>query len=617
MRATRYLLKSLAGEYLARSWGRQSGSSLDLTKSYQLLAATALAIWFVVADCRWAPAIDLEFLDGEVKGAFDTRVAIGTTIRVSDRDKNLVGIANGGKAYSVNGDDGNLNYDKGDLASLAAKVTHELELNWRNFSLFGRVFYFYDFAIMNLSSERTPQTDRAKSLAGRDFKLLDLYGTGDFELGNRSLTVRLGQQVINWGESTFIANGINAINPFDLTKLRVAGAEIRDALVPTPALDMNLVMNNKWSMEGFYRFAWDKTTLDPRGTFFSTSDAITPGSRFVVFGSGSFPDNPPLPGTFQPKVRDQRARDQGQFGFALRYFEPALNSTEFGLYYERYHSNLPVVGTNRVTTVGAPGTGSYFSEFPEDIDLLGSSFNTNVQMGTTSLALQGELSYRFNQPLQIDDAELSVAGLDLCGIPSGSGVFESQLDRNGSALGCGYAPGEKIDGFRRKNVLQAQATATYVPDPTLGANQVALIAEVGGTYVPSLPSKGKLRFEGPGTTRSGNPSTAAAAGTPVQKNGFATGWSWGYRLVGRLLYNNVLGSVNLTPQIAFSHDVAGTTPLPLGNFVEDRKAITPSLTATYLESWQATLSYTNFFGAGSFNLVNDRDNVTLQLGYAF
>ena len=595
---------------MARNLARLERYLTRLTKSLGFLVITAFAIWVAVGHSRQAQAIDLSLLDGQVTGAFDTRIALGTTIRVANRDKRLIGIANGGKAYSVNGDDGDLNYDKGDVASAAGKVTHELELNWQNFSLFGRVFYFYDVAVMNVGTERTPQTHKAEDLAGRDFRLLDLYSTGDFKFGERTLTVRLGKQVINWGESTFIGNGLNAFNPVDLTKLRVAGAELRDALLPIPGLDLNLVLTNKWSVEGFYRFSWDNTTLDPKGTFFSTSDAITPGGKFIVLGSGFLPDNPPLPGTFQSKARDQRARDQGQFGFALRYFEPSLNSTEFGLYYERYHSNLPVASTNRVAVTGVPGTGSYFVEFPEDINLIGGSFNTNIKMGTTSLALQGEISNRFNQPLQIDDAEIVVAGLNLCGIPSGSGVYQSQL-------GCGFAPGQKIKGYRRKDVLQAQATATYVPDPTLGANQVSLIAEVGGTFVPNLPRKSVLRFDGPGTYRSGNPSTAAASGTPVQKNGFATSSSWGYRVSGQLLYNNVIRSVNLTPQISFSHDVAGTTPLPLGNFVANRKAVTLSLTASYLESWQAAVSYTNFLGAGGFNLVNDRDNVTIQLSYAF
>ncbi len=85
----------------------------------------------------------------------------------------------------------------------------------------------------------------------------------------------------------------------------------------------------------------------------------------------------------------------------------------------------------------------------------------------------------------------------------------------------------------------------------------------------------------------------------------------------RAQYLGALGPVNLTPQIAFAHDVAGTTPQPLGNFVEGRKAVTLSLGATYLDALQAEISYTNFFGAGGFNLVKDRDFVSLSVSCFF
>ena len=52
---------------------------------------------------------------------------------------------------------------------------------------------------------------------------------------------------------------------------------------------------------------------------------------------------------------------------------------------------------------------SYFTEYPEDIQLFGVSFNT--QLGTTGVALQGEVSYRKDVPLQFDDVELLFAAL--------------------------------------------------------------------------------------------------------------------------------------------------------------------------------------------------------------
>ena len=54
-------------------------------------------------------------------------------------------------------------------------------------------------------------------------------------------------------------------------------------------------------------------------------------------------------------------------------------------------------------------TARYRTEYPEDIDLVGLSFNT--MLGRTGIALQGEFSYRWDAPIQVDDVELLYATL--------------------------------------------------------------------------------------------------------------------------------------------------------------------------------------------------------------
>ena len=529
-------------------------------------------------------------------------------------------MVNGGRANSINVDDGDLNFDKGDLTSLSAKVTHELDLNWRNFGFFGRVFYFYDAAIMDIDPERTEFTSEAKDAAGRDLELLDAYATGDFMAASRPLSVRFGNQVINWGESTFIQNGINIINPVDVSKLRVAGAELRDALEPVLALDVSLGLTGSLSLEGFWQLEEKTTEIEPAGTFFSTNDFASPGGKRVFLGFGQPPitDNPPLPpgsdplgiGTSIQRSSDNEAKDAGQFGLALRYFAEQLNDTEFGLYYIRHHSRLPLISARTGTLAGLLAgdyaeSARYFVEYPEDIDLVGASFNTSL--GASGLALQGEFSYRFDQPLQVDDTEILFAGLS----PVNPALFgQSQLGSFGFE--------EKISGFRRKDVLQGQLTATQLFGPRLGADQWVVLGEVGGTYIRNMESKDELRYEGPGTFTSGNPVFTQLGLQPATTtDGFADDFSWGYRALMRADYLGALGSVNLTAQIAFAHDVDGTTPQPLGNFVEGRKAVTLSLGASYLNSLQGEISYTNFFGGGDFNLINDRDFVSISVSYFF
>lgn len=542
-------------------------------------------------------AFEISFLDGEVSGRFDTRLSLGFSARVEDRDDAIIGIGNGGTGTSLNGDNGNLNYKAGQLFSASTKATHELQLQWKNFEFFARFFYFKDFAVQN--TQRTKLSKTAQGLSERDIRPLDAYGVGNFEPFGKSMTVKVGNQVISWGESTFISHSINTINPVDVSKLRVAGAELRDALLPVPAIDVNVDFTDKISVEAYYQFGWRRTEIEPEGTFFSTDDVLSPGATSLVLAGG---DNPPAAGAIIPRGGDRNARDFGEFGFAVRLFEPALNDTEFGFYYIHYHSRRPLAGSTRIS--GALSTTSVFAEYPPDIDLLGASFNT--VFSATGIALQGEISYRFDQPLAVDDQELLVSTLNACG----------SMGR-ASQLGCGSGPGQDISGFRRKEVIQAQATLTKILGSTFGADQVVFLGEAGVTWVPNLESQSVLRYEGPGTTKSGDPGTAVFNGTAVQTDGFATESSWGYRLLGRLVFNNAIGPVTLTPQVAFSHDVNGTTPLPIGNFVEDRKTVTMSLGATYLVNWNARIAYTNFFGAGSFNVRNDRDFVSTVVSYAF
>ena len=181
-------------------------------------------------------------------------------------------------------------------------------------------------------------------------------------------------------------------------------------------------------------------------------------------------------------------------------------------------------------------------------------------------------------------------------------------------------PNEELPGFRRKDVVQGTLAVSRALGPMLGAGEVVVLAEAGFTQVGGMEDKSKLRYEGPGTWTSGNEffETGPIKVQPeTQVGGFADPFSWGYRAVLRAVYSNALGPVNLAPQIAFAHDVNGTAPAPIGNFVEGRKTVTLSLGASYLVSWQAQLSYTNFFGGGQHNLLGDRDFVSLTASYSF
>jgi hypothetical protein len=559
-----------------------------------------------------------QFGKDDFQASLDTTVSYGLSWRVQDQKGELIGTSNGGRAYSVNGDDGNLNYDTG-LISNVFKMTSELELTYRNFGGFFRGTAFYDFENENSSRDRTQLTSNALDLVGSDVDLLDAYLWGSFNLGAMPVDIRVGEQVVNWGESTYIQNSINAINPVNVNALRLPGSELREALVPEGMVWVSVGVTENISFEGLYLYDWEETDIDPPGSYWSTNDFAGDGGNKVMLGWGDVPDMGLLPpsATFMavPRGSTDQADNQGQFGLACRIFAPILNDTEFGLYFLRYHSRLPIISST--TGFLAPDLNSYLktaryrTEYPEYINLYGISFNS--MLGKTGIALQGEVSYRDDMPLQVDDIELLYATMGALPTYAALALF----NQVGNYLG---QFGTDISGYILRDVSQVQATATKFFGPTFGTDQIVLLGEVGLTHVHDMPSNSELRLEGPGTYVSGNPILGPAShpGKPIEdSSNFADATSWGYRLVCRLDFNNVFRAVNVMPRVAWQHDVNGNSPGPGGNFLEGRKAISFGVAATYLESWSVDMSYSNYTGAGRHNLINDRDFIQCNIKYSF
>ena len=82
----------------------------------------------------------------QVNGYLDTTISVGSIWRMQGRNAGLIAIANGGTSRTVNADDGNLNYERGDLVSLALNATVDFSLKYRDFGFFARGTYFHDNA---------------------------------------------------------------------------------------------------------------------------------------------------------------------------------------------------------------------------------------------------------------------------------------------------------------------------------------------------------------------------------------------------------------------------------------------------------------------------------------
>jgi Protein of unknown function (DUF1302) len=695
-------------------------TKLRHTNARKARAPLAMAVAFALLSAPAAHAFDFEH--GELTGSLDTTVSVGHSWRIEGVDQELIGLSNvnpliGGAnqgiaapfntlgtfpgsavqfgapgRFSVNRDDGDVLYGKGDPISQAFKINSELSLKYKNFGAFARVSYFYDFENAN----RKDLTRLAREKVGQDFRLLDAFIYADFDLGEHKLNARFGRQVISWGESTFIQGGINVVNPIDVSKLRIAGAELKDAFLPVDSIWASYAITDNLSIEGAYLFEFEQTEADPAGTYFSSNDFATTGGTYVMLGFGVAPQpvlNPEryastcAPGgsvansdrfarlsaaygaatatalltsacrNAVPRGPDRQASDSGQGGIAVRYFSDALNQTEFGFYFMNYHSRLPLLSGFAVNVPGfiagggvsAANNSSFFVEYPQDIKLYGMSWNTTLPAG---VAFQGEVSYRPNQPLQVDDVELLFASLSsLNPVLQAGGAPITQ--RFFSQLGSTYTSGQEIRGWREKKVTQLQMTFTKAFGQALGADQIALVGEVGATQVWNLEDASVLRYEGEGTDTGGgvsltdnllpliaaynaspvvgspqflalaaalaNPANAGALRNPyTTRDGFPTPFSWGYRLAARADYNSFMGTpFTVSPRIAFNHDVSGISPGPGGNFLEGRKSFTIGVEANYLNKWVFDLSFTNFTGAGGLNQIHDRDFGSFSVKYSF
>lgn len=401
----------------------------------QLLGAIVTVLLGLTA----SPALAFQFSlgNGAIEGAFDSTFSVGATFRTRDPSDKLLA--------NVNGNDGNSRSDAWDAVYGPLKGVHDLQLNGGGYTAFFRASYFYDAV-----NDHMNLVDGARDRAVSNVALLDAFVQGHwFVSDDHMISWRAGNQVISWGESTFIGGSLNDINTVDLTKLRLPGSELKEALLPTPAIWASANITDSVSLEAFYLLGFSRLRLDPRGTFFSTNDFISSGGRNFYAGGSTL--------TYQG--RDMPS-DQGQYGVALRYLAQQLADTEFSVYFMNLHNHAPIVAGVRGGDGVAPG---YIQTFPEDNRLYGIGINTHVGRA----ALQGEYSYRSNKPLQMPDFVSGALGLGEYGALSAGAI---------------------VDSVDRRAVSQAQATVTYAFGPTLSADQLLVILESAYNRTHNLPS---------------------------------------------------------------------------------------------------------------------------------
>ncbi len=468
-----------------------------------------------------APAQALQFEIGDVYGSVESFFTLGAAWRVEDRDPALIGKVNlqpglctgtnhtdnpgqgdrsywaeseyadrgliGGTCnsttdpalnlayvnapgtYNINGDDGNMNFDTGDVVSAAAKLNSKLSLSWGNFSFMARGIWMFNDTYVDfdefhpdttLQSRYSPLAASTVDEFGTHFELTDAYVSTYVPLGDREVSLRLGRQGFVWGESSALPlNSINTVNPPDQVRIRTPGFDLGELFAPVGMLHASTDLTLNLAAEVFYQYEWLPVRIDAPGTFFSASDVLggsKHGGTYAMLSFGKAPEDPLAVYSSQDnsedpfalgsagsrtiyRLPDREPKDGGQYGLALKYFAESFNNgTEFGFYYTNTHSRIPSVsfmaaqetcaatstnaaelaadcgaglgdiGTLRVAEEPLPvDTVRLFAEYPENRHMFGMSFNTTVG----DFAWAGEYTFRPNHPVQIHTVDLIFAAL--------------------------------------------------------------------------------------------------------------------------------------------------------------------------------------------------------------
>ncbi|MDH4581466.1 DUF1302 domain-containing protein [Pseudomonas sp. BN415] len=623
-----------------------------------------------------AQAVEFSFANDEISGSLDTTVSYGQLWRVQGQDKtnNDINTNDGNRNF-----DTGLVSEVYKITSDLEATYKNYGMFVRGTAFYDTQIMdkrndYYDNNNPAQPSQNFPKDDsftyETRHKAGRDAQILDAYLYGNWDVADMPVTGRIGKQVFNWGEGIFYRGGVNTTNPVDAAKFRLPGSELKEVLVPVEALSFNLGLTENLSMETFYQWNWKESAIDPVGTYYSETDLFADGGNTAYTTVGALAN--PLFQTLYPQLaganfgglqgtsyldsngvfkvanvgQDINAKNDGQFGVAFRYIAEELNSTEFGFYFVNYHAKEPTIyadlnssyaGLDIDQLAGLGGFASYNDlvaaaaggnaaagqvlglvngaaavdvanqvnarrEYVEDIRMYGLSFNTTL--GEASVF--GELAYRPNLPIGVATTN------DLLGDLLGQAAPLA----SGQTVNIGGRPvqiTDQIHNYERVEAFNTSLGTIYNFGPSLSFDSLFGVAELASEHLRGS-SLQYTAYNGDTRYYSGRGNNSYVSGgerdDQVNKN------AYGYTLLMSGTWNDVYAGVNVSPYVVYKDDFEGNS-YQTGNFIEGRKAYTVGVKATYLNSLEAELQYTEFYGGGQNNSVRDRDNIGVNVKYSF
>ncbi|MCP5165654.1 MAG: DUF1302 family protein [Pseudomonadales bacterium] len=576
-----------------------------------------------------ARALPLEISD-DIRGMWNNRIVAAAAFRARDPDRQLVGFNNAPEypgargAVSVN-DDGNLNYRKGDLIAAPIVYTTDLELRYRSqYGFYGKLRSWYDYAGENetvphgtigngyVPDQKLQDSDYYDYNKFSGARVLDLYLYGNWSVGSARLSARVGQQTINWGES-LLHPGINAFNPLNLSALGRPGVRQDDALVPVNRLYANLITRNGISIEAFYALDWEQSHLPPCGTFVQPVDVLADPGCYAgtvaapltdreQFELGPPGQNPAL----VPRGGLPKPGGGGQYGLSTRYFVESLD-TEFGLYYTRFHATLPVLDVTLCDNgwEGCNGTDGLdlLLDYREGVE----GFAISAATGVRNIALSAELSQFRNLPVPRNFPEV------IAGATRNEGIYAQRMREAGD--GALFSGGWEAD--RTQLLLGGQMDLS----PAIGLADASLAFEAAGQWVTNLPGTDEERIG-----RMGNWGAATPPGGSCQAltqntqggckvDGFATDFSWGYRVFATMSLPRPARGLDLYPVVLWSHDVEGYSVD--GSQAEGRQTLTLQLRAIYQRAFFVEVGRSWVRSTTNYDPARDKDVYTIGVGLQF
>ncbi|MGF6970906.1 hypothetical protein OKW43_008001 [Paraburkholderia sp. WC7.3g] len=553
---------------------------------------------------------------GDLTGSWVTNLTAGAAIRTKSPSCSLTGDPNAygcGAAANVDqwsfGDNGNLNYRKGQPFSTYISATSELLLTMpsEGYKLMVRGTGMYDFIVHDTA--RTPLSSTALAQVEYPVRLLDLWVEKDFTVGGQAAHVRFGNQVINWGESYFAQGGINATNAVDIQTLLIPGAQIKQALIPAPMLSFATGLGHGFSTEGYYQFQWNGNRYPPVGSYWSVADNFGRGAEPATVNSNNFNvggldagtiagpqsgNSTTLAGINQGLVNGQFAgppynsigipvstvlptNTRPQFGVKLGY-KPKSIDVNFGFYYENYTDKSPVLSTL--------ANGSSQWSYLHSRQLFGVS--ANFALG--DWAIGTELSYRPHDAVALSGCFGANGPLDAnTNAVSGANCAQwadrkkLQYDINGQlSLTQSEYPFLKLI-HADMAVLTAELTWIYYP----GLSSSGVTSTINGQSVTQVPAAGYFAWLNNGSSL-GYP-IIAAQGT-ASSIGATVDFNWTYD-------GTLIRGWQVTPGITFSDALYGYTPTFIANYMQGAKSVNVYVLFNQNPAvWQAGINYTAFFG---------------------